>query len=45
MLRAHSSGGALEDTVFVQDGHEVIEIETAGSYLEYRFRTTEGIRL
>jgi len=27
----------------VQGSHEVIEIETAGSYLECRFRTTEGM--
>ena len=30
---------------FVQGGHEVIEIETVGSYLEYRFRTVEEICL
>jgi hypothetical protein len=45
LLRVRSSGAAFEGTVLCQVAVKVIEIETIGSYLEYRFRTTEGICL
>jgi hypothetical protein len=42
LLPVGSRGAALERTV-VLGGHELIEM--VESYLEYRFRTTEGMSL